>query len=164
MHQFKTKLGVSNIKIFGGISSGTAPIWKKFEIAGMREFNPDKWYSNINTPSNLGFVTMPAGTFYADRFAAFSFSHTLPFRFKTIGNRLSSIELEYQAAIGGFKNRTDHQFAFQPLDHYYQEAGIVWNRFLGRSFGVGFSYRFGHYQTDVFKENFGLKLTFNPLN
>ncbi len=29
IHQFRTKMGVTNLKLFGGISSGTAPIWKK---------------------------------------------------------------------------------------------------------------------------------------
>lgn len=164
MHQFRTKLGSTNIKLFGGISSGTAPIWKNFEIAGQNDRNPDKWYSNISTPSNLGFTTMPSGTFFADKFVAFQFSQDLPFRFKTLGSRYSNIELEYQSAIGDFKNSTDHQFDFRVLDHYYQEVGIIWNRFLGRNFGVGFSYRLGHYRTSEFKENFGIKLKFNFLD
>lgn len=164
IHQFRSKLGFTNIKLFGGISSGTAPIWKNFEIAGHRDTSPDKWYQNINTPSNLGFTTMPSGTFFADRFVGFKISQYLPFRFKTIGSRYSNLEVEYQSAIGDFKNRGDHQFDFQVLDHYYQEVGIIWNRFLGRNFGVGFSYRLGHYQTSEFKDNFGIKLRFNFLN
>ncbi|MBL7878375.1 MAG: hypothetical protein JNN23_00730, partial [Chryseobacterium gambrini] len=47
---------------------------------------------------------------------------------------------------------------------YYQEAGVIWNRFLGRNFGVGFSYRLGYYQTSEFKDNFAIKLRFNLLN
>ncbi|MFY1045647.1 DUF5686 family protein [Chryseobacterium sp. GP-SGM7] len=164
IHQFRSKLGYTNIKLFGGISSGTAPIWKNFEIAGQNDRNPDHWYSNINTPNNLAFATMPSGTFFADKFVAFKVSQYLPFRFKTIGSRYSNIELEYQAAIGDFKNRGDHQFDFQVLDHYYQEVGLMWNRFLGRNFGVGFSYRLGYYQTSEFKDNFGIKLRFNLLN
>ncbi|WP_083206678.1 DUF5686 family protein [Chryseobacterium sp. CBo1] len=164
IHQFRSKLGYTNIKLFGGLSSGTAPIWKNFEIAGHRDGSPDKWYQNINTPSNLGFTTMPAGTFYADKFVGFKISQYLPFRFKTFGSRYSNLEVEYQSAIGDFKNRSDHQFDFQVLDHYYQEVGIIWNRFLGRNFGVGFSYRLGHYQTSEFKDNFGIKLRFNVLN
>ena len=164
IHQFRTKLGYTNFKLFGGISSGNAPIWKNFEIAGQTDVNLSKWYSNINTPNNLAFTTMPAGTFFADRFVAFQVSQFLPFRFKTLGSRYSTIELEYQSAIGNMKNRTDHQFRFRVLDHYYQEVGITWNRFLGRNFGVGFAYRLGHYQTSVFKENFGIKLKFGFLN
>lgn len=164
IHQFRSKLGYTNLKLFGGISSGTAPIWKNFEIAGQNDRNPDHWFSNINTPSNFGFTTMPAGTFYADKFVAFKISQYLPFRFKTFGTRYSNIELEYQSAIGGFKNRADHQFDFQVLDHNYQEVGFIWNRFLGRNFGVGFSYRLGHYQTSEFKDNFGIKLRLNVLN
>ena len=161
IHQFRTKLGSTNIKLFGGLSSGTAPIWKNFEIAGQADRNTDHWYSNISTPSNLGFATMPAGTFFADRFAAFKVSQYLPFRFKTFGSRYSSIELEYQGAIGNMKNRTDHQFEFRVLDHYYQEAGLIWNRFLGSNFGVGFSYRLGYYQTSQFKDNVGIRIKLN---
>ncbi|MPS65998.1 DUF5686 family protein [Chryseobacterium sp.] len=164
IHQFRSKLGYTNIKLFGGISSGNAPIWKNFEIAGQNDANVDHWYSNISTPSNLGFATMPSGTFFADKFAAFKISQSLPFRFRTIGARYSSIELEYQAAIGNLKDRENHQFQFQVLDHYYQEVGLMWNRFLGRSFGVGFSYRLGYYQTSQFKDNFGIKIKFNLLN
>lgn len=164
IHQFRSKLGYTNIKLFGGISSGNAPIWKNFEIAGQNDANVDHWYSNISTPSNLGFATMPSGTFFADKFAAFKISQSLPFRFKTIGSRYSSIDLEYQAAIGNLKNKENHQFQFQVLDHYYQEVGLTWNRFLGRRFGVGFSYRLGYYQTSQFKDNFGIKIKFNLLN
>jgi hypothetical protein len=163
IHQFRSKLGYTNIKLFGGISSRTAPIWKNFEIAGQRDQNPDKWYSNINTPTNLGFTTMPSGTFFTDKFIGFKISQYLPFRFKTFGTKYSNIELEYQSAIGGFKNRADHQFEFQVLDHYYQEVGFIWNRFLGRSFGVGLSYRLGYYQTSQFKDNFGIKIRLNIL-
>ncbi|WP_261511342.1 DUF5686 family protein [Chryseobacterium paludis] len=163
IHQFRSKLGYTNIKLFGGISSGTAPIWKNFEIAGQKDQNSDKWYSNINTPSNLGFTTMPSGTFFADKFVAFKISQYLPFRFKTLGTKYSNIEIEYQSAIGNFKNRGDHQFDFQVLDHYYQEVGFIWNRFLGTSFGVGLSYRLGHYQTSQFKDNFGIKIKLSIL-
>lgn len=163
IHQFRSKLGYTNIKLFGGISSGNAPIWKNFEIAGQNDANVDHWYSNISTPSNLGFATMPSGTFFADKFAAIKISQSLPFRFKTIGARYSSIELEYQAAIGNLKDRENHQFQFQVLDHYYQEVGLMWNRFLGRSFGVGFSYRLGYYQTSQFKDNFGIKIKLSIL-
>ncbi|WP_294311491.1 DUF5686 family protein [uncultured Chryseobacterium sp.] len=164
IHQFRSKLGYTNIKLFGGISSGDAPIWKNFEIAGQRDLTADKWTSVISTPSNLGFATMPAGMFFADKFAAFKVSQYLPFRFKTLGKRYSNIELEYQAAIGNMKNREDHQFQFQVLDHYYQEAGIMWNRFLGSRYSVGFSYRLGYYQTPQFKDNFGIKVKLNLLN
>lgn len=164
IHQFRSKLGYTNVKLFGGFSSGNAPIWKNFEIAGQTDANRDKWTSSITTPSNLGFATMPSGIFFTDKFAAFKISQSLPFRFKTFGSRYSSIELEYQAAIGNMKNRQDHQFQFQVLDHYYQEAGVIWNRFLGRNFGVGFSYRLGYYQTSEFKDNFAVKFRFNLLN
>lgn len=162
IHQFRSKLGFTNIKVYGGISSGTAPIWKNFEIAGQSS-NDGNWYNNISTPTNLGFVTMPAGTFYTDKFAAFQISQWLPFRFKTLGTRYSTISVEYKSAIGDFKNPQNHYFNFQVLNHYYQEAGVMWNNFLGRSFGVGFSYRLGHYQTPDFKDNFGLQFRISVL-
>ncbi|WP_407404989.1 DUF5686 family protein [Chryseobacterium sp.] len=158
IHQFRSKLGYTNLKLFGGISSGYAPIWKNFEIAGQTDQFSEKWYSSINTPSNLAFATMPSGTFFADKFVAFQASQSLPFRFKTIGNRFSSIEVKYQSAIGDMKNRQDHHFNYQVLDHYYQEVGLMWNNFLGRSFGVGLSYRLGYYQTAHFKDNFGIQI------
>ncbi|KPH13519.1 DUF5686 family protein [Chryseobacterium sp. ERMR1:04] len=163
IHQFRSKLGYTNIKLFGGISSGNAPIWKNFEIAGQNDTNVDKWYSNISTPSNMGFTTMPSGTFFVDKFVAFKVSQSLPFRFKTLGNKYSTIEIEYQSAIGNLKNRADHQFQFQVLDHYYQEVGFMWNRFLGRSLDVGLSYRLGYYQTSQFKDNVGIKFRLNVL-
>lgn len=158
IYQFKGKLGTTNLKLFGGISSGNAPIWKNFEIAGQTDAFSGSLTSKTNTPSQLGFVTMPSGTFYADKFASFQVLHTLPFKFKTFGKRFSDIQLKYKSAVGGFKNPEDHHFNFIPLDHNYQEAGFMWNRFLGTGFGVGFSYRLGYYQTPNFKDNYGIEV------
>jgi hypothetical protein len=160
IHQFRSKIGVTNLKFFGGISSGTAPIWKNFELAGQTDISTEKLRGRINTPSNLGFVTMPSGTFYADKFVAFQVSQLLPFKFRTLGKNLSSLQIEYQSAVGNFKNPENHQFDFQVLNHNYQEVGLVWNRFLGTALGLGFSYRLGYYQTSEFKDNFGLQLKF----
>jgi hypothetical protein len=105
IHQFRSKLGTTTLKFLGGISSGTAPIWKNFEITGQTNGSSENWTSKINTPSTLGFVTMPSGTFYADKFVSLQVSQYLPFRFKTIGKTYSTIELEYKSAVGNFKNR-----------------------------------------------------------
>lgn len=157
IHQFKSKMGTSQIKISGGISSGSAPIWKNFEIVGDLNAFSTSLFSKINTPSTFSFVTMPSGSFYVDQFAALHFSQELPFQFKTFGNRVSTIKLAYHSAIGGFKNPENHQFDFKVLDHPYQEVGAVWNRFLGRGFDVGFFYRLGYYQTSNFNDNFGIQ-------
>lgn len=159
IHQFRNKMGITNIKLFGGFSNGTAPIWKNFEITGQTNANGNL-RSKINTPSMLGFVTMPSGVFYTDRFVALQVSQLLPFQFKFGGKRTSSIQVEYQAAIGNHSNPSDHQFNFQVLNRPYQEIGFVWNRFLGTSLGVGASYRIGHYQTSEFKDNIGIQLKF----
>ena len=158
IHQFRSKLGVTNIKFFGGISSGTAPIWKNFELTGQTSLTSSNWNAKMSFHSNLGFVTMPSGTFYADKFVAFQVSQLLPIRFKTIGKGYSSLQLEYQTAVGNFKNPEDHQFNFTPLNHNYQEVGLIWNRFLGTGLDVGFSYRLGYYQTSEFKNNFGIQI------
>ncbi|AQX06556.1 hypothetical protein ATB99_14000 [Elizabethkingia meningoseptica] len=161
VHQFKTKLGYTNMKVFGGFSSGTAPIWKNFEITGQADVYGTNWASKISKPSNLGFVTMPSGTFYADKFIGLKLTQYLPFKFRTIGKAYSNIELEYNAVAGNFKNSADHQFNFQVLDHYYQEVGFIWNKFLGTKFGVGFSYRLGYYQQPGFKDNIGFQIRLN---
>ena len=157
IHQFKNKLGTTNIKLFGGISSGEAPIWKQFNLSGQVSTKSD-WLSHINFPSNLGFATMPAGVFYADKFVSLQVNQRLPFKFKTLGKRFSSVELAYKSAVGGFKNPQDHQFDFQVLDHNYQEVGFMWNQFLGTRYGIGLSYRLGHYQTSDFVDNFGIQI------
>lgn len=156
IHQFRNKLGVTNIKLFGGIASGDAPIWKQFEIAG--QTGTRNWSSHISFVSNIGFATMPSGTFYADKFLAMQVSQRLPFRFKFLSKRFSSIELEYQSAIGGFKHPEYHNFSFQTLDHYYQEVGLMWNSFLGTAYSIGFSYRLGHYRTNNFVDNIGIQI------
>ena len=56
IHQFRSKLGVTNMKFFGGISSGTAPIWKNFELMGQTSLASNNWDAKINFHSNLGFV------------------------------------------------------------------------------------------------------------
>lgn len=159
-HQFRTKMGVTNFKIFGGISSGTAPIWKNFEIAGTTDFYSENVWSKISLPSNFTFTTMPSARYYADQFAGFFVMQKLPFRFKTLGKKFSSLDLEYKSAIGNFKNPEFHHFDFEVLNHYYQEAGLMWNRFLGSSYSVGFYYRLGYYQSPNFKDNLGIEIKF----
>ncbi len=159
IYEFKNKLGTTNLKLFGGLSSGNAPIWKKFGISGQTDALSDRFIGKINSPSQLGFATMPSGWFYADQFAGFHIIQTLPFRFKTFGKRFSDIQLKYKSAIGDFKNPENHHFNFMVLDHYYQETGLMWNRFLGTGFGLGFYYRLGHYQTPNFKDNLGIEVS-----
>ena len=51
----------------------------------------------------LGFVTMPSGTFYTDKFVSLQVSQYLPFRFKTIRKTYSTLELEYKSVVGKFQ-------------------------------------------------------------
>lgn len=159
-HQFRTKIGTTNFKIFGGISSDTAPIWKNFEINGGTNFFANSFGSKLSLSSNFTFTTMPSARFYVDKFAGLFITQKFPFRFKTLGKRFSTIDFEYKSAIGNFKNPEFHHFDFQVLDHYYQEAGINWNRFLGSGFSFGFFYRLGYYQSPNFKDNIGIQINF----
>lgn len=155
-HQFRTKAGTSNLKLYGGLSSNTAPIWKNFEIAGLADGLSTKFLSRLNLESSFSFYTMPAGTFYTDKFVGMHFTQYLPFTFKTIGKRFSRVELKYSAAIGDFKNPQDHQFSFRPLTNLYQETGVIWRNFLGTAYSIGFHYRLGHYRTGNFDENYAV--------
>lgn len=157
-HQFRTKMGYSNFKFFGGISSGIAPIWKNFEATGLTNSFADNFLSKVSFPSFLGFVTLPSGTFYTDKFVGMKFTQHLPFSYKTFGKMRSRLSLHYQSTIGDFKNPENHQFNFKVLNHYYQEVGISTTNFLGTRYGIGFYYRVGYYQTSQFKDNFGVQI------
>lgn len=161
-HEFKTKAGSTNIRLYGGISSHTAPIWKNFEIAGLADGYSLQFSRRMNLESVFSFYTMPSGTFYADKFTALHATHSLPFTFKTLGKRFSRLELKYSAAIGDFKNPEDHRFNFVPLNHLYQETGLIWRNFLGSQYSVGFHYRLGHYRTEKFDENYGVSIGLIP--
>ena len=112
---------------------------------------------NFNLTSFLGFITMPAGKYYNDRFAGIYLTHRLPFYFKSIGQNTSSFDVVYRGVIGNMKNPEYHQFDFQKLDHLYQEVGLEWNNFMSSFFNLGVFYRVGYYNVDSFKDNFGVQ-------
>lgn len=159
-HLFTTKAGTTNLKFFGGVISGTAPIWKDFQLVGLTDAYSSTFLSKFSLPSTLGFATMPSGIFYTDKFIQLQVSHRLPFVIKNFGKRFSNINLRYNSAIGNFKNPEDHQFNFQVLDHYYQEAGFLLSNFLGSKYGIGFFYKVGYYQSSNFTDNLGIQIKF----
>lgn len=159
-HQLKSALGESHIRIYGGLVSGSVPIWHQFEMNGLAGSDPGL---HFNLTSYLGFATMPAGVYYSSKMAGTYLSHELPFTFKSLGSHYSSFNVVYRAAIGSSIDPTIHQLAFRSLEKPYQEVGLEWNNFLSTRFNLGAFYRVGHYQTNTFKENFALQLKFSLL-
>lgn len=159
-HNFKTKIGITGIRVYGGLISGEAPIWHHFAMNGL---GSGKDGFNFNLTSFLGFATMQGGKYYNDKFVGYYFTHRIPKYFKTFGKNISSFDLVYRGITGDMKNLEHHDFEFQKLDHLYQEIGLESNNFLGTPFNLGFFYRVGHYSTPTFKENFAIQLKLNFL-
>ncbi|MCQ4034713.1 DUF5686 family protein [Kaistella montana] len=159
-HNFKTKAGVTGIRVYGGLVSGETPIWNHFAMNGLGN---GKDSFNFNLTSFLGFATMESGKYYNDKFLGYYFTHRIPWYFKTFGKNTSSFDVVYRGISGDMKNPEYHQFEFQKLNHLYQEIGLESNHFLGTPFNLGFFYRVGYYSTPSFKENFAIQLKLNFL-
>lgn len=158
-HQFKTKLGVTGIRLYGGLLTGNTPIWHNFSIDGL---SSESTFMKLNFTSYLGFATMDGGKYFNDKLVGYYLTHRIPFYFKARDNT-SSFDVVYKAVTGDMKNLQYHNFQFNKLDHLYQEIGLEYNHFLGTAFNLGFFYRIGHYATGSFKENFALQLKLNFL-
>lgn len=159
-HIFKTKIGVTGVRVYGGLFTGNAPIWHNFAMNGL---GTGKDQVGFNLTSFLGFATMEGGKYYNDKFAGFYLTHRIPWYFKTFGKNISSFDFVYRGVSGDMKDMKQHDFQFQKLDHYYQEIGMESNNFLGSPFNLGFFYRVGYYATDSFKQNFAVQLKLNFL-
>lgn len=159
-HQFKTKAGLTGIRLFTGMTRGDPPIWHQFAINGLET---ESAAFNFNFTSYLGFATMEAGKYYNDKFIGYYFTHRIPFYFKTFGKTTSSFNLLFKGISGDMKNPEFHQFKFEKLNHLYQEIGFETNHILGTPFDLGLFYRVGHYATDSFKDNFAVQLKLSLL-
>lgn len=159
-HNFKTKIGVTGVRLYGGLIVGDAPIWKNFTMNGLAN---GRTGFNFNLTSYIGFATMEGGKYYSDKFVGTYITHRIPWYFKSIGKNVSSFDLIYRGIIGDMKNPEFHQFDFQKLDHLYNEVGLEWNNFLSSQFNLGFFYRIGHYNTPGFKDNFAVQFKFKIL-
>ncbi|WP_312079392.1 DUF5686 family protein [Chryseobacterium sp.] len=159
-HSFKTKLGVTGVRVYGGIVLGDAPIWRNFTMNGLAN---GKNGLNFNLTSYLGFATMEGGKYFSDKFVGTYITHRIPWYFKSIGKNVSSFDLIYRGTVGDMKNPEFHQFEFEKLDHLYNEVGLEWNNFLSSQFNLGFFYRVGHYNTPGFKNNFAVQFKFKIL-
>lgn len=154
IHNFKTRLGTTGVRLYGGLVLGEAPIWKHFTMNGLASPGRD---INFNLTSFLGFATLEGGKFYNDRFVAYYFTHKLPWYLKSIGQNISSFDVVLRGTIGNMKHQEYHDFQFQKLDHLYQEVGIECNNFLSSYFNLGVFYRIGYYTTTSFKQNFAIQ-------
>lgn len=154
IHNFKTMLGTTGVRLYGGLLLGEAPIWKHFTMNGLASPGKD---INFNLTSFLGFATLEGGKFYNDRFAAYYLTHKLPWYFKSFGQNVSSLDFVLRGTIGNMKHPEYHDFQFQKLDHLYQEVGLEYNNFLSSYFNLGLFYRIGYYTTTNFKQNFAIQ-------
>lgn len=154
VHNFKTVLGTTGVRLYGGMVLGEAPIWKHFTMNGLA--SPRKDF-NFNLTSYLGFATLEGGKFYNDKFIAYYFMHKLPWYFKSFGKNVSSFDFILRGTIGDMKHPEYHQFKFRELDHLYQEVGLEWTNFLSSYFNLGVFYRVGYYTTTNFKQNFAIQ-------
>ncbi|WP_449387948.1 hypothetical protein [Chryseobacterium lineare] len=154
VHNFKTMLGTTGFRLYGGMVFGDAPIWKNFTMNGLASPRRD---FNFNLTSFLGFATLEGGKYYNDRFVAYYFTHKLPLYFKSFGQNISSFDFVLRGTIGNMAHPEYHQFKFRPLDHLYQEVGLEWNNFLSTYFNLGLFYRVGYYTTRNFKQNFAVQ-------
>ncbi|MDR2206543.1 MAG: DUF5686 family protein [Flavobacteriaceae bacterium] len=160
IHQFRTKLGVTNFRIYAGMLSGNAPIWYNFSMNGLENGKNDL---NLNATSYLGFATMQGGIFYNDSFAGTHLSHRIPWYFRTFGKSVSSFDVVYGGIIGDMKHPEYHDFNFRKLSRLYNEVGLEWNNFLSTDFNFGFFYRVGYYNSPKFSDNFAVQIKFKLL-
>lgn len=154
VHNFKTPIGTTGFRLYGGAVLGGAPIWKNFTMNGLA--SPGKDF-NFNLTSYLGFATLEGGKYYNDRFIAYYFTHKLPWYLKSFGHNVSSFDFVLRGTIGDMKHPEYHQFKFRKLNHLYQEVGLEWNNFLSSYFNLGVFYRVGYYATPHFRENFAIQ-------
>ena len=158
-HQFRTSLGMTQTRAFGGYYLGKAPIWHLFEMGGLDGNSNTGILSNFSLTSYLGFATMTAGKYFNDKFAGYYITHRIPWYFKSFGKNTSSFDFIYRGVIGDMKHPEYHQIEnFSPLNHLYQEVGFEYNNFLSSRFNLGLFYRVGYYATSNFKDNFGVQL------
>ncbi len=153
-HNFKTLLGTTGVRLYGGLVLGEAPIWRQFTMNGLASSRKD---FNFNLTSYLGFATLEGGKYFNDRFIAYYFTHKLPLYFKSFGKNVSSFDFVFRGTIGDMKHPEYHQFQFRKLDRMYQEVGLEWNNFLSSYFNLGVFYRVGYYATPNFKQNFAIQ-------
>ncbi len=155
LQKIKSRIGVTRLRLFGGILLNDAPIWYHFMMNGL---SSPKQNINFNLTTYLGFATMEAGKYYNDKFVDLYLTHRIPWYFRTIGSTISSIDVVYNGSIGNMTTPELHQFKFKKLDRLYNEIGVEWNNFMSSPFNLGFFYRVGYYNSPKFIDNFAIQL------
>lgn len=159
----KTTLGTTGTRIYAGLQEGKVPIYNTFEMGGLDHFEHQKLINRVNFTTYLGFATMPSAKYFNDRFVGYYLTHRLPWNFRFLGKKSSSIDILYKGIIGDFKNMNDHQFEFEKLDRLYQEIGFEYNNIFNTGFNLGFFYRIGHYAHPKFIDNIGFQIKLQML-
>lgn len=157
-HQFRSKLGVTGTRLYGGLVIGDTPIWHHFLMGGLDSSKDNNIFSRFNLTTYLGFATMEAGRYFNDKFIGYYITHRIPWYFKSFGKNTSSFDFVYKGTIGDMKNMSQHNFDYQKLNHLYQELGLEYNNFLSTSFNLGLFYRVGYYATGKFSDNIAVQL------
>lgn len=134
------RFGELNWTLLASQSFGEVPLFLKQNAIGTRQ----EW--NVSTANT--FETVYPGEFYHDRQAALFIRYGFP----TIKTKAKWNEPQFMVhhgiGVGDFKNKAEHNQAFNSMDHGLYEAGLILNGILTQnivSIGVGAFYRYGYY-------------------
>jgi hypothetical protein len=150
--------GTFYFSVVAGITTGNAP----YHLL----FNPTGTYKPIQKLTFFsmdGFETMRLNEFLANQFASLHFRYRLPKPIINLKKFQPLLSFTNSMIYGQFNETNRHQnLEFSELNKIYTESGIVLDNLLksnGSGFGIGFFYRWGHYQLPTFKENFAIKIS-----
>lgn len=134
------RFGTLNLSLQLGQTIGDVPLALKQNAIGTRQ---DWNVTAMNT-----FETVFPGTFFNDRQAAFFTRYTFPeIRTKAKWNE-PQFAVHHAIGYGDFKDRSEHNQAFQSMEKGYYEAGLLLNGMLTFStyrIGLGVFYHYGYY-------------------
>lgn len=156
-HEFENTLGKTGLRIWGGWIDGKSPLWKTFEAGGLNNQMNNSLFSRVHFLSFLGFSTMPAGKYFADKMLGFHLQHKLPIYFRLNGETNSYLSLVYKGITGELSNSDIHHTMqnIAPLNGLFQETGVEWSKFLGLPFDFSIFYRIGQFSSPTMKDNLG---------
>jgi len=157
--RLKTGLGTTDITFMMGISTGEVPITHLF--GGKGNVGVGKQFPNsFNIAGLTKFETMEKAQYFADQYSFFQIRHSLK-RIKITKKIKPEFSLLYRFVLGDIKNLSNHSttLSMRSISNGYSEAGLEINKLLF-GMGVGFYHRMGASKTNVFEEDFALKLTY----
>lgn len=158
----KSLLGTTNISANTGIILGSTPLFNTFEAMGVAP-NTLNLISSFGVSSSDGFMTMASGRFYSDRQVSIFIRHSILNK-RVLKSFHFNPNIAYSATIGEMSDRIKHSISLESPTKLYQETGLELRKII-LGLGIGTYYRFGAYNTGVFKDNIAFRLTFDvPLN